>query len=165
MPTDWSKTFLCNFVVYFSRKGHGIWMHDYWIKNTSNDIFHFSVSIRAPVSANRFSRAELFHHFYPKIDSNAHLNSAFSNIRWFNRKTINAARLSIIKISIISKHLRSKLTSEICQKIRVGKFLPDWKKTCKKPAGRNGRNCFSLRIYYISRNFLRYSNCMFIRQP
>ena len=33
-----------------------------------------------------------FHHFYPKIDSNAHFGSVFSTIRLFNRKTINTVR-------------------------------------------------------------------------
>ena len=38
------------------------------------------------VSAHRFSRAPLFHHFYSKIYANAHFNSLFSNIGWFNKK-------------------------------------------------------------------------------
>ena len=52
------------------------------------------------VSADRFSRAPLFHHFSPKIDANAHFNSVFSNIGWFSRKTNNTVQFFIIKIII-----------------------------------------------------------------
>ena len=38
-----------------------------------------------------------FHHFFPKIDSNVHFDSAFSNIGRFNRKMINDVRLFITK--------------------------------------------------------------------
>ena len=40
-------------------------------------------------------------------------------IGWFNRKTVSTVRFTIIKIRISMNfiHLRSKLTSEICQKI------------------------------------------------
>ena len=95
-------------------------MRDYWDENTSLDIFNFSVSIyRTRISADKFSREPLFHHFYLKNDANAHDNFVFSNTGWFNRKTENTVRFSIVKIrlSIIFMHLRSKLTSEICQKI------------------------------------------------
>ena len=78
-----------------------------------------SVLYGTRLSADRFFRETLFHHFYPKIDLNAHFNSVFSNLGWFDRKTANRVRFSIIKIkiSIIFMHLRSKLTSEICAKI------------------------------------------------
>ena len=61
----------------------------------------------------------LFHHFYPKIDSSAHFDSVFSNIGQFNRKkksTVQFCNLNI-RISVILIHLRSKLTSEIWQKV------------------------------------------------
>ena len=44
MRTVWNKTFLCTFEAYFLMKVQENWMHDYWNENTSNDIFHFSVS-------------------------------------------------------------------------------------------------------------------------
>ena len=86
----------------------------------SNDTFHFSISVKKTrVSADKFSNVPLFHHFFPKIDSRACFDSVFSNIVWFNRKTKNTVRFSIIKIriSVIFKHLHLKQTSEICQKI------------------------------------------------
>ena len=48
-----------------------------------------------------------------------HFNSVFSNDVWFNRKMVNTVQFFIIKIriSIIFKHLQSKLTSEICPKV------------------------------------------------
>ena len=61
----------------------------------------------------------LFHHFYPKIDTNAPLNSVFSNFGWFNKKTVKTIQFSItkIKIWIFFMDLRSKLISEMCPKI------------------------------------------------
>ena len=93
-------------------------LHDYWNENVSNEFFSFFCHYyRTRVAADRLSRMPLFHQFYPKIDSNAHFNSVFSNIGWFNRKAVNTVRFSIIRISITFMHLRSKLTSEICQKV------------------------------------------------
>ena len=67
----------------------------------------------------RFSSMPLFHHFYPKIDANAHFNAVFLNIGQFNRKKINTVRVFIIKIRISMSFtlLRSKLAPEICSKI------------------------------------------------
>ena len=31
--------------LIFLTKVHEIWMHDYWSENTSNDIFHFSITV------------------------------------------------------------------------------------------------------------------------
>ena len=71
------------------------------------------------ISADRFQRVPLFHLFKQKIVANAHFNTVFPNIGWFNRKIKNTVRFSIIKIRIsnIFMQLRSKLTSEIRQKI------------------------------------------------
>ena len=79
----------------------------------------FCQRYRTRVSAIGFSRVELFHHFYPKIDENAHFKSVFANIERFNRKTVNTVKFSIAKLRIplICMHLQSKLTSEMCQKI------------------------------------------------
>ena len=61
----------------------------------------FYVSIlELRISADRFSRMPLFHHFYQKIDSNVHFDSLLSNIVRFSRKTINAVQFSKIKIRI-----------------------------------------------------------------
>ena len=46
IATDRVKTFLCIFETYFLTKVHKNWMHDYWNENTSNDIFHFSISFK-----------------------------------------------------------------------------------------------------------------------
>ena len=87
MPTDWSQTFLYAFEAYFLPKVHENWMNVYWSENTSNDIFHFSVSvIELEFSADRFSRTPLFSHFYPKIDADAHFKSVFLNIGWYKKK-------------------------------------------------------------------------------
>ena len=60
-------------------------------KNMSIDVFHFPISIiKLEFQPNRFSRMPIFHHFYPKINSNAPSDTAFPNIGRFNRKTINA---------------------------------------------------------------------------
>ena len=80
----------------------------------------FYVSIlELRISADRFSRMPLFHHFYSKTVANAHFNSVFSDMGWFNRKTINTVRFSIIKIriSVMFMYLRSKLTSEMYTKV------------------------------------------------
>ena len=53
-----------------------------------------------------------FHNFYPKIASNAHFNSVLSNIGLFNRKTINAARFSIILIRISNKFYAVKIKTD-----------------------------------------------------
>ena len=45
---------------------------------------------RTRVPAVRFSRVPLFHHFYPKTDSNAQFDSVFTNNGRFNRKKVNA---------------------------------------------------------------------------
>ena len=78
---------------------------------------------RTQVLANRFSRMPFFHHFYPKINSNAHFNSVFSNnsltAGYFNGKMMNAVRFSFIKIPMNFMLLRSKLASEIYQKIEI----------------------------------------------
>ena len=75
-----------------------IWMHDYWNKSTSNNIFHFSVSvIELKFQLIGFLGCPLFLHFYPKIDSNAYFYSVFKNISLFNRKTINAVWFSFKK--------------------------------------------------------------------
>ena len=43
-----------------------------------NDIIHFSVSIiELELQPIGFSGEPFFHHFYPKIDSNAHFDSVF----------------------------------------------------------------------------------------
>ena len=119
MNTDWIR--LTNELLkHFLTKVNANWMHDYWSKNTSNDIFHTSVSvIELEFQPIGFSRLPLFYHFYPKIDAKAHFNSLLSNVEWFNRKPKNTVRFSIIiiRISIIFMHLRSELFSEISQKI------------------------------------------------
>ena len=87
IPTDWSKTFLCTFEAYFLTKVHENRMRDYWSEITSDDIFHFSVSvIELEFRPIGFLTCHLFRHFYPKIDANANFNSVFSNIGVFNRK-------------------------------------------------------------------------------
>ena len=83
-------------------------------------IFFIFLSVyKTRISADRFSRVSLFGHFYQKISANAHFNSVFSNIRWFNRKTKNSVRFSFKKtrIFITFTDLGSKLSLEICQKI------------------------------------------------
>ena len=69
------------------------------------DIFHSSASviefsvIKIEFQPKVFLARPFFHHFYPKIAANAHFNSVFSNIEWFNiRKTANTVRFSIINL-------------------------------------------------------------------
>ena len=117
-------------------------MHDYWIENMPNDIFHFSVSIAEfKFLSIDFSHMRLFHHFYSKIVSNAHFVSVSSNIGRFNKKTKNVVRFIGIKIriSIHFMHLGSKWTSEICQKAEN----LDWKtkKNHLKNANFFSKNC------------------------
>ena len=65
--------------LIFLTKMHENWIYYYWSENASNGIFHFSVQYyRTRVSTDRFSRVPPFLHFYPKIDTNAHLNFVFS---------------------------------------------------------------------------------------
>ena len=110
-PLNWSKTFLCSFEAYFLTK-----VHENCIQKVRLLIFFIFLSCyRTGVSTNRFSRAPLFHHFYPKIDANANFDSVFSNIEWFNKKTANTVRFPIIKIRIfiILMLLRWKITDKI----------------------------------------------------
>ena len=104
--THWSKNFLRTFKFIFLTKVHKIWMHDNWNENTSNDFIFLSV-YRTLVSADRFFSRSSF----SLLLSENWLKCSFwllvvvvvvvSNIGRFKRKTINAARLSIIKIIIL----------------------------------------------------------------
>ena len=80
----------------------------------SNDVIHFSVSYRTRLSVDRFLHVSLFHHFCPKIDTNAHFDYVISNIERFNKKTINAVRFSIISVPTNFMCLQLKVPLEMC---------------------------------------------------
>ena len=56
MQTDWSTFEAC-----FLTKVYENWMYDYWNKNTSNDNFHFSVSV---IELEFKTIGFLGHHFF-----------------------------------------------------------------------------------------------------
>ena len=99
--------------LIFLAKVRETWIHDYWNENTPDGIFHFFVS----VIELEFQPIGFLITFIRKLIKMFILN-LFSNIGRFNRKMKNAVRFSIIKIriSVNFMYLRSKLTSDICQK-------------------------------------------------
>ena len=95
--------------------------HDNRSENTSNGLFHFSVNItRFKFQSMGFLMHDFFASFIGK-PAEAFISTALSSkIPWFYWKTRNVSQFSVIKISTRTNfiHLRSKLTSEICQKAR-----------------------------------------------
>ena len=103
--------------LIFLTKENEICSHDYSSKNMLNDIFPFSVSVYwARASANRFFWRDIFLTLFIR---KMLLILFLSNIKLFNRKTVNADQFSIVKIRmpINFMHFQSKLTSEIYQKV------------------------------------------------
>ena len=95
-PLTETKHFNAHLNLFFNESA---WKSDVWLLKWKYVWWYFSFfcqCYRTPVSADRFSRVPLYRHFYPKIDSNAHLNSVFPNIASSNRKIVNTVRFFTI---------------------------------------------------------------------
>ena len=94
-------------------------MYNYWNENTSNNIFHFPVSIiELEFQPIGFMTCNFFVTFIGKLTQTLILTLFSQILEGFNRKAKNNVRFFFIKIriSVIFMHLRSKMTSEICLK-------------------------------------------------
>ena len=104
----------------FLTKMHKIWIHDYWNKNASNGTFHFSVSYRTQFHRINSLAYHFFVIFIRKLSQVLVLTLIFRTLDDLTekRKTLSDFPSYKIRISIVFLRLRSKLTSEMCPKLR-----------------------------------------------
>ena len=155
MAAEWSKTLKRTFEAYFGKKMNEIWRLDYGNENTSNDVFHFSVNILGfEFQQTAFLLCDFFARFDQKSVQTFISTDLSLKISWFYRKMDNFIWFSIIKISTPTNfmRLRSKLTHEMCQRIRH----VDGNMTQNRFKLWNFSLFFSKNYYFLEENEKRY---------